>query len=105
MGDPPIAIAPVLRCQRQDGLCQPVLISTGDDRISLGATWLADDPAGLAFRDLVFFPDPLDSLPAPFGAYKFPEEMSFKTCFSSDRSATSRFSRAFSFSRSFIRRA
>ena len=48
----------------------------------------------------------LSSSPAAAaGAYKFPEEMSFKTCFSSDRSATSRFRRAFSFSRSFIRRA
>jgi hypothetical protein len=65
---------------------------------------LADDPAGLAFRELILLPDPLDSLPATFGAYKFPEEMSFNTCFSSDRSATNLFRRAFSFSRSFIRR-
>ena len=91
--------------QRQDGLGQPILIGTGDNRITLRATRLADDPAGLAFRELILLPDPLDSLPAPFGAYKFPEEISFKTCFSSDRSATSRFSRVFSFSSSFIRRA
>src|SRR5208282_3515512 len=68
VGDPPIAIAPILRCQRQNGLCQPVLIGTGNDRVTLRATGLADDPAGLAFGELVFLPDPLDSLPAPFGA-------------------------------------
>ena len=60
---------------------------------------------GVTFRELVLFPYPFDRLPPPFGAYKFPEEMSFKTCFSSDRSATKRRSRAFSFSSSFIRRA
>ena len=39
---------------------------------------------------------PRDSLPAPLGAYKFPSAISFRTCFSSERSATSFFSRPFS---------
>jgi hypothetical protein len=105
LGDPPVAIAPILGRQRQNCLRQPVFVGSGNDRIALGTTVLADDPAGLAFRELILLPNPLDSLPASLGAYKFPEEISFSTCFSSDRSATSRFSRTFSFSRSFIRRA
>jgi len=66
---------------------------------------LTDDPAGLAFLETVLLPNARHRLLAPFGTYKFPEEMSFRICFSSDRSATSRFSRAFSFSKSFILRA
>jgi len=95
LGDPPIAVASILGRQRQDGLGQPVLIGAGDDRIKLRAMRLANDPAGLAFRELMLLPDPLDRLPATFGAYKFPEEISFKTCFSSDRSAISHSSRTF----------
>lgn len=48
LGDPPVAIAPILGCQRQDGLGQPIFVSPGNDRITLRATGLADDPAGLA---------------------------------------------------------
>jgi hypothetical protein len=84
---------------------QPIFVSAGNERVTLRAAGLADDPAGLAFREPILLPDPLDRLPAPFGAYKFPEEMSFRTCFSSDRSATNRFRRTFSFSKSFTRRA
>jgi len=43
-----------------------------------------------------------DRLPASLGGYKFPEATSASTCFSRDRSATRRRSRAFSRSRSFI---
>src|SRR5665213_3526565 len=103
--DPSVAVTAVLRCQLNDGPCQRVFIGANNDSVTLRAAWLADDPAGLAFRQIVFAPNALNSLPAPFGAYKFPEAISFRICFSSDRSATSRFSRAFSFSRSFILRA
>jgi hypothetical protein len=41
----------------------------------------------------------------PLRAEKFPEATSFSTCFSSDNSATNRFNREFSFSRSFSRLA
>jgi hypothetical protein len=84
---------------------QRIFIRTRYDRVALRSTRLADDPAGLALRELVLLTSPRNRLPAPFGAYKFPEEISLSTCFSRDRSATSRFSRAFSFSKSFIRRA
>lgn len=84
---------------------QRILIRPCYDGVALRATRLANDPAGLALREMVLVPRPCNRLPAPFGAYKFPEAMSFRTCFSSDRSATRRFNRLFSFSRSFIRRA
>ena len=84
---------------------QRILISTRYDRVTLRATRLTDDPAGLAFREPVLLTSPRNRLPAPFEAYKFPEAISLRTCFSSDRSATSLFSRPFSFSRSFMRRA
>jgi hypothetical protein len=69
------------------------------------AAGLVDDPAGVAFGEPIILPDPLDCLSAPFGAYKFPDATSFRICFSSDRSATSRFRRTFTRSRSFIRLA
>lgn len=66
---------------------------------------LADDPAGMTFRETILFSDAVDRLPASLGGYKFPEATSASTCFSKDRSATSRRNRAFSRPRSFIRRA
>lgn len=63
---------------------------------------LADDPASVALREAIPLLDAIDRLPASLGGYKFPEATSDSTCFSKDRSATSRRSRAFSRSRSFI---
>jgi hypothetical protein len=103
--DPPIAIAAIFGCQRYDRSCQRVFVCTDNRCVTLRTTWLADKPAGVTLRELVLLPNPFNRLPTPLGAYKFPEEMSFKTCFSSERSATKRRSRAFSFSSSFIRRA
>jgi hypothetical protein len=40
---------------------------------------LADDPAGVAFREAVLLPDAVDRLPAPLGGYKFPEATSANT--------------------------
>ena len=50
----------------------------------------------LPFAQPILLTSRLDRLPAPLGAYKFPRAMSFNTCFSSDRSATSFLSRLFS---------
>ena len=66
---------------------------------------LADDPAGVTLRETVLRSDAVHRLPASLGGYKFPEATSAKTCFSKDRSATSRRRRRFSRSRSFMRRA
>ena len=103
--DPPIAIAAIFGCQRYDRSGQRVFVCADNRCITLRTTWLADEPAGVTFREPVLLPSPFNRLPSPFGAYKFPEAISFRTCFSRDRSATSRFSRVFSFSGSFIRRA
>ena len=104
-GDTPIAITPILRGKSNDRAGQRILVSSGNGRVALRATGLVDNLAGVAFGEPVLLPDSLDRLPAPFGAYKFPAATSFRICFSSDRSATRRFRRTFSRSRSFIRLA
>ena len=54
--------------------------------------------------DLIkILPSSFNGLSTSFEAYEFPEALSFKICFSSERSATSRLRRVFSFPRSFMR--
>ena len=96
---------PILSRQLQDRSRQSIFVGPHDHAVTLRAARLADDPAGMAFRQAILRPCLFHRLPAPVGAYKFPSAMSFSTCFSIDRSATRRFNRTFSFSRSFIRRA
>ena len=103
-GDPAIAIAPVLPSYGHNRVRQRVFVGPHNDRVTLRTMWLVDEDA-LTLREPIRLPNPPDRLPAPFGAYKFPEAISFKTCFSSDNSATRRLSRRFSFSISFIRLA
>lgn len=103
--DPAITVSPVLGCKRDDRSRQRILVSSNDRSVSLCPTVLADNPAGMAFRETILLPNAFYSLPAPLGAYKFPEATSFSTCFSSDRSATRRLRRTFSRSRSFMRLA
>jgi hypothetical protein len=104
-GDVPIAVAAVLRGKSDDRAGQRVLVSLGNSRVALRAARLVDNPADVAFEEPVLLPDALNSLPVPFGAYKFPDATFFRICFSSDRLATRRFRRTFSRFRSFIRRA
>ena len=59
-----------------EGASQRILVSSGNGRIALRAAGLIDNPAGVTFGEPVLRPDSLDSLPAPFGAYKFPEATS-----------------------------
>ena len=101
-GDASVAIAPILGGQGNDGSGQPILVGRHGGHVALRAAVLADDPAGVTFREAVLLPNAVDRLPASLGGYKFPEATSARTCFSNDRSATSRRSRAFSRSRSFI---
>lgn len=44
----------------------------------------------MSFRHSILVLDRLDCLPASVGRYKFPSAISFRICFSRDRSATSR---------------
>jgi hypothetical protein len=101
--NPAIAISSVLGCERDYRPRQRILISPDNRGVSLRPAVLADDPAGLAFREAILPSDAFNRLPAPLGAYKFPEATSLSTCFSSDKSATRRLRRTFSRSRSFIR--
>ena len=101
-GDAAVAVASVLGRQGDDGLGQFILIGQYGGYVALCAPVLADDPTGVTFREAVLLTDAVDCLPAPLGGYKFPEATSASTCFSRERSATSRRSRAFSRSRSFI---
>ena len=103
--DPTIAIASITRSQKDNRARQRIFISPDDGGVSLRPAWLADDPAGMTFRETVFLPNALDCLAAPLGAYKFPKATSLSTCFSSERSATRRFRRTFSRCSSFIRLA
>jgi len=83
-------------------MCQSIFVRSNNDAVALRAAWLADQPAGVALRELVLLSSPDNRLPTPFGAYKFPDAISFRTCFSSERSATKRFRWAFSRSKAFI---
>lgn len=84
-----VAVVAVQHGKGQYRLGQRILVGSSNDCVALRATRLANEPAGMALGELILLPN-LRSLPAPFGAYKFPEMMSFNTCFSRDRSATSR---------------
>src|SRR3569833_2156943 len=88
-----------------DGSGERILVSPHRGDVALCPPGLADDPAGVALREAVLLSDALNGLPAPLGAYKFPAATSLSTCFSSERSATSRRRRAFSRSSSFRRLA
>ena len=101
--DPAITVSSVLGCERDNRSCQCILINPDDGGVSLCPAGLADNPAGVAFREAILLPNAFNRLPAPLGAYKFPDATSLSTCFSSDRSATRRLRRTFSRSRSFIR--
>ena len=101
-GDAAVAIAPVLGRQGVNGAGQCIFVGQHGLHVALRAPMLADDPAGVTFREAVLLSDPFNRLPASLRGYKFPEATSASTCFSRDRSATSRRNRAFSRSRSFI---
>jgi hypothetical protein len=101
--NPAIAITAICGCKLKNGLCQGIFVRTDNSGVTLRTTWLADEPAGVTLGELILLPGPDNRLPTPFGAYKFPEAISFKTCFSSERSATRRLRWAFSRSRPFMR--
>ena len=49
--DPAIAISSILGCQGDNRSCQRILVSSNDAGVSLCSAVLAEDPAGLAFRE------------------------------------------------------
>jgi hypothetical protein len=72
--------------------------------IALGGAKLFQCPADTTLRYLEHFLGVLHRLPAPGRVDQFPRTVSRKIELSKERSATSFFSRAFSFSKSFKRR-
>ena len=71
-GDAAIAIAPVIGGQGNDGSGQRILVGRHGRHVALRAAVLADDPAGVTFREAVLLPDPVHRLPASLGATSFP---------------------------------
>jgi len=49
-GDPPVAIAPIFGRQGNNRFRQRIFVSASCGDIPLRSPWLADDPAGVAFR-------------------------------------------------------
>jgi hypothetical protein len=69
--DPAIAVSAILGCERDYRSRQHILIGSNNGGVSLRPAVLADNPAGMAFRETILLPDAFNRLPAPFGAYKF----------------------------------
>jgi hypothetical protein len=100
-GDAAVAIASVFRRQGDDGAGQRILVSRHGRYGALRAPIPADDPTGVALREAVLLLDRVDGLPVSLRGYKFcwrcpsgPATTSASTCFSNDKSATSRLNRA-----------
>ena len=102
---PTVAVASILARQADDRCCQRILVVTDDRLVSLRRPRWPKDAAGTPFRDRVLLPHVLHASSPALGAYQFPSAASFNISLSSVNSATARFKRAFSASRSFRRRA
>ena len=103
--DTTIAIPTIIRRQRDDVGGQPLLVCIVPRWVALRRAGLAKHPASPPLRYGQHATDLLDRLTATGGAQKFSLDASWRIALSSARSATSFFNRAFSRSRSFIRRA
>jgi len=101
--DPPISVPPVCARQPDDRSRQRVFVRAIDPFVALCSSPLPQQPAGMSLGYLIRLARMPDRATPPPGAQKFPAATSFKICFSSDSSATSRFSLLFSFSSSFRR--
>ena len=102
---PAIAVAPVLPGKGDDILGERQLVICPERHLALRRPVLAEHAAHPPLGYIQHVPDMIDAAPAPCGAQKFPFAASCKISLSSVRSEIARRSRAFSFSRSFIRRA
>ena len=66
------------------------LVGTNRGNTTLRFPRLAENPAGMTFRELIFPSDRFDGLSAPVGRYKLSSATSLRIRFSRDRSVTSR---------------
>ena len=104
-GDPAVAVATVALGQLDDIGGQGRFVVGRPWRLALGRAVLAEHPAGPSLGYPELTADLLDAPPAPGGPQTFPRASSSRIALSSTRSATSFFSRAFSFFKTLIRRA
>ncbi len=102
---PPIAIATILPRQRHDILGESRFVICPARRLALRRSVLAEHTAQPPLGHRHHRSDVVDIAPPPRGARKFPRTASCRISLSSVRSDIARRSRAFFFSRSFIRRA
>src|SRR5690606_7990477 len=103
--DTAIAVTAIFLRQRDNVGRQAPLVGIISRRMSLCRAVLAEHAAGPSLRYRQRTTDLLDRLAATGGAQKVSFDASCRIALSSARSATSRFNRAFSRSKSFIRRA
>ena len=95
--DSPLAIAAVVRCQGNDGLCQCILVQPMHRFISLPSSPLPQQPAGLPLTHPISLLGTLHRTTPPLRAQKFPWATSRSTCFSSSRASSTVFSQLFPF--------
>lgn len=103
--DPQVPIPTIFLSQRHDSVAQSVLIIEPARDVLLSCSTLPNHPTGPALRHGQDGLRLLDRFPPSDRAQKFPAVTSFKMLLSRERSATSRFNRAFSCSRPFNRLA
>src|ERR1039458_263221 len=103
--DPAIAVTTILARQLDDRSRQRVFIVALGRDVPLRPSPLPQQPARTPLGKPMMPSGMLYRPTPPFRAQKLASATSFKTCFSSDSSVTSRRKRAFSFSSCFIRRA
>jgi hypothetical protein len=101
--DPPVAVAAILTGQSNNRSRQRIFIHSLDRQVALRSTPLIHQSASMALGEFMLLPRMLNRTATSFRAWKIPSAISFRTCFSSDSSATTRLSFAFAFSSSFSR--
>ena len=103
--DPLVAVAAIPNRQFYDRGCQRIFIITLLRLAPLRRAMLTENTASPAFGNAELLYSAINTGPTARGRQKFPEAASFKIALSSSASASKRFSRAFSRSRSFSRLA
>lgn len=103
--DPLVAVSPIADSKINYCCGQRILIIALFRLAPLRGAVLAENAASPAFGNAKLFNSAIDTTAPARGRQKFPEAASFKIALSSSASAKSRFSRAFSRSRSFSRLA
>jgi hypothetical protein len=65
---PAVAVTAIVRCNQDNVPGQFILVGLQRRNVSLRPTWLPDNPAGVAFAQVIVILRCINSLPAPLGA-------------------------------------